>query len=182
MKSVYTILYDTKNTLDFLDDQDEIELNIKSMFLFIFYGQIVYFKNINIDGETIHPVIDMLFTIAFILFLGTLFSLVLHKINSWLGGTASYSDVFSIISHATIPITISLIIIFFFKFLLFSEVYFNWKIIFYIGVVVGFKILIQGFLRYNSSKYLKMLLNISPIVLFYVLILMSSFYTYITYY
>ncbi|MFD2563682.1 hypothetical protein [Aquimarina rubra] len=182
MKSVFRILFQTRSTLEYLDNQTSLELNIKSIFLLLFYGQIIYFKNFSLDDEIVRPLLHMLFVICFVLFIATIFSLILHKINGWLRGTATYSDVFAILSHATVPITISLVVLFFVKYLLFPQLYFNSRVFFYIGLALGFKILIQGFLKYNDSKFFKMILNISPLLLFYGVILGIDIYIYFTNY
>ncbi len=144
-----------------------MELNLKSIFLFFFYGMTVYFINVYLSNSFTNNFLDFLVATMMLLFLGTLFSLILHKINIWLKGTASFADTFSILSHATIPITISLMVIFFSKYMFLKEIYFNWSIIFYIGLTIGFKILIQGFLKYNHSEYSRTVINISPIILLY---------------
>ncbi|WP_109851130.1 hypothetical protein [Aquimarina sp. AU58] len=115
MKSVFLILLNTKRTLEYLDDQDEIDLNIKSIFLFFYYGMVVYFLNLDIETVLINPFWDMTFVSSLFVFFGVLMSLGLHKINMWLKGNGSYADIQAVISHASIPITLSLSIIFFSK-------------------------------------------------------------------
>lgn len=175
MKSVFLIIFNTKHTLEYLDSQDEIDLNIKSMFLFFYYGMVVYFLNVEIETTLIDPFWDMIFVTSLFVFLGILKSLGLHKMNMWLKGNGSYADIQAIISHASIPIIISLSMIFFSKRIFFKDLSFDWRILYYLSWILTIKILIQGFLKYNNSNYRKTILNISPLLLFYVGLLILKF-------
>ncbi len=168
MKSIFLIIFNTKRTLEYLDNQDEVNLNIKSIFLFFFYGMIVFFLKIDVNTILINPYLDFVLIVFVFIFFGVLFSLILHKINMWLSGNGSYADIQSVISHTSVPITISLIIVFFSKRFFFKDLDFNWNMIFYIGWLIAMKIIIQGFFKYNNSSYIKTIINLIPLILFYI--------------
>lgn len=168
MKSVFLILFKTRHTLTYLENQDAITLNIKSIFLLFYYGMVTFFLNVDTKTTLINPFFDMVFVVSLFIFFGVLKSLGLHKINTWLNGNGSYANIQAIISHTSIPITLSLSIIFFAKKFFLKDFDFDWKIIYYLSWIFAIKILIQGFLKYNNSNYSRMILNISPLILFYI--------------
>lgn len=168
MKSVFLILFSTKRGLDYLDKQDELDLNIKSIFLLLFYGMTVFFLIIDLKMVLINPFLDLMFIISIFIFLGLLMSLILHRINMWLIGSGSFSDVFAIISHASVPFILCFISVFFLKKILFLNPPFNLVVFYYLSWIISAKILIQGFLKYNNLDLTKMIINLSPVILLYI--------------
>ena len=103
-------------------------------------------------------------------------SFLYYKLGKWLGGKATSTEIFSVVSYSYIPIIIGLSIIFLLKKTTFLSTEINntysRNTVQYISWFLSLKILGMGMVKFNKYGLKKGIVNILPIIIFYVAILL----------
>ena len=192
MKPFIKILYKTKDTFNYLDNQyaDELDLNCNAIFIIVgaisgfesFFLEFEHFRNqLNIGIIILLWILVVVFGAGFSVLVGRyLMTYLLYGIGRLMKGAAEVIDIRVVFAYSLIPVFFRLPIDIYLGLshkLSNASVTDHW-IINSIYIVIGIwalKILIQGIIRFNKFGLVKALINISPFLIF-------NFAYYITYY
>lgn len=183
MKTIFTLLINTRKGLVLLDNEFEDELWRKSYIIFGVYA-IVHFLFHFLETEDTNSFLINLFglviSIPVNILLGMVFALILHKIGQRLGGNASYIEVFSLLAYAQLPIVIGLIIVGILKYTtIITSDYNNYMLrnsILLLSYILFLKIMIQGLTKFNHYKIKIAIINIAPFIILELGLLIALIY------
>ena len=182
MITIFSILFKTKDTLDYLDNQgtDELDTNCRLIFLFLgafsgfasFYGDLDHFRKFFGENEVVFFwVLSTLLGAGLTDLIGRyLLTYILYGLGKLLQGVGSVIDIRLVAAYSLIPRFFELPIFLYFK--LFGNIngyygfeYWSINIFHFLISIWSFKILMQGIMRFNKLGHGKALLNISPILI-----------------
>ncbi|WP_025741301.1 Yip1 family protein [Aquimarina pacifica] len=170
MKSILYTLFRTRKGLELLDDEFEDDLRRKSALIFAFYGMVqflFYFDKSQEANTFIINLLQLCICMLFCVLLGLTYAFILFKIAQWIDGKANYIEIFSLLAYAFTPLIIGHILVAFLQHPNLSMYEFNTQIaIIYLSRFVALKILIQGLMKFNQYGFKKVLINISPLLMF----------------
>ena len=186
MNSFLSILYNSKNTFDYLDNKFSEQLNKISIFLFFTYGLLTPFVLEFPEGTiltTDDPKIVLLIKILTSTF-GGVMSVILYKyvitnvlygIGKLLKGKSEWIDIQTVVAYSLIPIILLKLI---YAIPINFESVPIWILMTTNGIlfIISVKIIIQGLMKFNNFGITKSILNYSPILLISVLDSVFVFY------
>ncbi|WP_299135538.1 YIP1 family protein [uncultured Tenacibaculum sp.] len=170
MKSILFILFNTRRGLDLLDDEFEDELRRKSAVIFSLYAVVEFLFHFTKDKEIngfIMNFFDLIMNVFFSILIGTLSAYILFKIGQWLGGKANYIEIFSLLAYTYVPLIIALSVVGILKNVEFFQSNYNnansRNLILCLSWFFSYKILVQGFTKFNEYGIKKAMINSLPI-------------------